>query len=645
MASAVVKADSYWLALESSPTAVVVADASGTIVFANSETERLFGYTRDELTGQSIGLLVHDERGSLDTRFQQIDEASDAPPVFVGEEVTGRRKDGTPVAIEVGLRPLKGDATLVIASIVDISHRLRAEESRRALLEDQLAFERLLAQFSLQCISVPEDQAAGAIRQLLGMLGTWLALDRCSFFRIGADDAIFDPVLWMAPGVPAVDAPMAGGELFPWALAELRAGRTVSFMSRDELPDERDRATFARLGVRSGFYAPLWADGRVSGGVGFAALKASRSWPPEVVQRLEVVASVVSHFLARIERDESLRNAHAEVQRLKEQLHAENVYLRRDERERLRLTRIIGQSAAVERLMQQVQQVASTDSTVLLLGETGTGKELLANQIHELSARHGRTMVRVNCGAIPVTLIESELFGREKGAFTGALARQAGRFELADHSTIFLDEIGELPQDVQVKLLRVLEERTIERLGSSRPITVDTRIIAATNRDLERRVLDGLFREDLYYRLNVFPILVPPLRERAEDIPLLVWRFVEEFSKAFGKRVESIDKHSLSVLQQYHWPGNIRELRNTVERAMIVNTSRRLTIAPPASTAALPRRSTKLADVERDHIRSVLESARWRIRGPAGAADRLGLKPTTLETRMARLGLRRPKLP
>jgi formate hydrogenlyase transcriptional activator len=254
-------------------------------------------------------------------------------------------------------------------------------------------------------------------------------------------------------------------------------------------------------------------------------------------------------------------------------------------------------------------------------------------------------MVRVNCGAIPATLIESELFGREKGAFTGALARQAGRFELADHSTIFLDEIGDLPQDVQVKLLRVLEERTIERLGSPRPITVDTRIIAATHRNLEQRVQEGIFREDLYYRLNVFPISVPPLRDRAEDIPLLVWRFVEEFSKAFAKRVDSIEKDSLSALQQYHWPGNIRELRNTVERAMIVATSRKLTIPLPHSAAAAPRRSTKLVDVEREHIRSVLESTRWRIRGAGGAADRLALKPTTLETRMAKLGIRRPKEP
>jgi transcriptional regulator with GAF, ATPase, and Fis domain len=253
-------------------------------------------------------------------------------------------------------------------------------------------------------------------------------------------------------------------------------------------------------------------------------------------------------------------------------------------------------------------------------------------------------MVRVNCAAIPTTLIESELFGREKGAYTGALARQVGRFEMANQSTIFLDEIGDLPSDVQVKLLRVLEERQIERLGSPQPIAVDTRIIAATHRDLDKAMANGTFREDLYYRLSVFPIQVPPLRERLEDIPLLAWRFVEEFSKAFGKHVDSIDEDSLAALQLYPWPGNIRELRNVVERAMIVSTTRRLKIVAPRTTGAAPaiRHSTKLEDVEKAHIRAILESTSWRVRGFGGAADQLGLKPTTLETRMAKLGLRRP---
>ena len=304
---------------------------------------------------------------------------------------------------------------------------------------------------------------------------------------------------------------------------------------------------------------------------------------------------------------------------------------------------IVGRSPAIRRLLEQARLVAATDSTVLLMGETGTGKELIATYIHALSARRAKPMVRVNCAAIPNTLIESELFGRERGAFTGADARQIGRFELADRSTIFLDEIGDLPTDIQVKLLRVLEERQIERLGSPNGIRVDTRIIAATNRDLQKRIEEDAFREDLFYRLNVFPIQVPPLRQRSEDISLLMWRFVDEFSKSFGKRIESIPDETMTALRDYAWPGNIRELRNVVERGMILTKGPALAITLPTSSRSVGARSVKIADVERAHILSVLESARWRIRGTGGAADQLGLRPTTLETRMAKLGLTRPK--
>jgi transcriptional regulator with GAF, ATPase, and Fis domain len=321
----------------------------------------------------------------------------------------------------------------------------------------------------------------------------------------------------------------------------------------------------------------------------------------------------------------------------------EGVRVRRDAQNLFGLTGVVGQSIAMRRVAEQIQQVAATDSTVLLLGETGSGKELLATQIHERSVRRGRAMVRVNCAAIPSTLIESELFGREKGAFTGALVRQIGRFELADRSTLFLDEIGDLPHEMQIKLLRVLEEHEIERLGNPRPIHVDTRIIAATHRKLEDRIADGTFREDLYYRLNVFPISVPPLRERGDDVVLLVWRFVTEFSKRFGKRIDAIDEDTIAALKEYQWPGNVRELRNIVERAMITVTGHRLRIPVPHMIPGAATRSAKLTDVERDHIRGVLESTGWRIRGASGAAERLGLRPTTLETRMAKLGLKRPR--
>ncbi len=344
----------------------------------------------------------------------------------------------------------------------------------------------------------------------------------------------------------------------------------------------------------------------------------------------------------RREHETRLRNALAEVRRMQAQLQQENIYLQKEMKSSQGQGRIVGQSPVLRRVMTQVKQVAPTASSVLLLGETGTGKELFATAIHELSPRRDRAMVRVNCAAIPAALIESELFGREKGAYTGALARQIGRFEMANESTLFLDEISELPPESQGKLLRVLQEREIERLGSPKRIKVDVRVIAATNRDLAKAVAEGRFREDLYYRLNVFPITVPPLRERREDVPLLVWAFVDELSKAMGKSIEAVSKSSLLGLQQYPWPGNVRELRNVIERAMILASGPTLRIDPPGAGAApIARGLVALVELERDHIQRVLEATGGRVRGAGGAAEILGLKPTTLESRMAKLGLRR----
>jgi len=303
---------------------------------------------------------------------------------------------------------------------------------------------------------------------------------------------------------------------------------------------------------------------------------------------------------------------------------------------------IVSESAAIRKALSEMELVAATPATVLLLGETGSGKEVFAQAIHDLSLRRRRTMIPVNCGAIPSALIESELFGRERGAFTGADTRQIGRFEAADESTLFLDEISEVSTEIQVKLLRVLQTRVIERLGSTQPIKVDVRIIAATNRNLEQAVADKSFREDLFYRLNVFPIHVPALRERVEDIPGLVWEFVREFSKSFGKAIESIPAESMRQLQDYSWPGNVRELRNVVERALIAAGGAELVIAVPQSNVLrMPQSALTLDELTAVHIRDVLDNVRWRVRGPGGAAERLGLRPTTLESRMARLGITR----
>jgi formate hydrogenlyase transcriptional activator len=349
-----------------------------------------------------------------------------------------------------------------------------------------------------------------------------------------------------------------------------------------------------------------------------------------------------SDITERKRAEDQLRRSLDEVQRLRDQLQEQNVYLQREVKLLHGHARLIGRSRALKRVLEQIEQVAPTGSTVLVLGETGTGKELVASAIHELSPRREHPMVRVNCSAIPGSLIESELFGREKGAYTGALSKQIGRFELANGSTLFLDEIGELPPDVQVKLLRVLEQKQIERLGSPKTIPVDVRIVTATNQDLEKAVREGRFRQDLYYRLHVFPIMVPPLRDRLEDIPSLVGALVGEFGTAMGKSIRSIAKESMDALQRYSWPGNVRELRNVIERAMIAATGSKLWIEPPGKTAmALTPRLT-MKEVDREHIRRILETTGWRIRGKNGAAEILGLKPTTLENRMAKLGIRRP---
>jgi formate hydrogenlyase transcriptional activator len=355
-----------------------------------------------------------------------------------------------------------------------------------------------------------------------------------------------------------------------------------------------------------------------------------------------LVLSIVRDISERKQAEEALRTALLEVRRLTDQLQAENVHLREEMRVAQNFGQIIGQSPAVKRVLRQAEQVAGTDATVLLLGETGTGKELLASAIHNLSPRRDHTMVKVNCGALPGTLVESELFGREKGAYTGALSKQVGRFELADGSTIFLDEVGDLPLEVQVKLLRVLQEGRLEHLGSPKTIQVNVRVIAATNRDLAQAVREGRFREDLFYRLNVFPVTVPPLRERREDIPLLVWAFVEEFAKAQGKTIRAIAKGSMEVLQRYSWPGNVRELRNIIERAMITSTGPILRVAVPEISDAPVVKSMALEDFEREHILRALNLTRWRVRGKNGAAAMLRLKPTTLESRMAKLGIQRP---
>jgi len=356
--------------------------------------------------------------------------------------------------------------------------------------------------------------------------------------------------------------------------------------------------------------------------------------------------SVFAQDITELKRMENqLREQLAEIEKLKSQLEKENLYLRKEIKAELGFGKIIGGSDALQYVLFRAQKVAPTDATVLILGETGVGKGMVAYAVHEMSTRKDKPMITVNCAALPANLIESELFGREKGAFTGAHAKQVGRFEVADGGTIFLDEIGELPLELQSKLLRVLQDGEFERLGSPRTIKVDVRVIASTSRDLKAEMRSGRFREDLYYRLNVFPVSLPPLRMRVNDIPELAKHFIDKYAQKFGRRFETISKDVMQVLQTYHWPGNVRELEHVIERAVITSPEPVFRLVDQLEHEPVKAGERTIKEYEamaREHILQVLQKTRWKIEGKDGAAAILGLKPSTLRFRIKKLGIIRP---
>jgi formate hydrogenlyase transcriptional activator len=384
---------------------------------------------------------------------------------------------------------------------------------------------------------------------------------------------------------------------------------------------------------------PLISRDRVSGVLALERRK-ERGFAPEDVSFVTQIAGLVAIVVENTLAD-------GEIKALKEQLAREKLYLEDEIRSEQGFEEVIGRSAAMRAVLRQIETVAPTDSTVLICGETGTGKELVARAIHERSARSSNAFVKLNCAAIPTGLLESELFGHERGAFTGAIMQRIGRFELANHGTAFLDEIGEIPLELQPKLLRVLQEREFERLGSTRTLKTDARLIAATNRDLEECVKERAFRADLYYRLNVFPIYVPPLRERSEDIPLLVRHFVQHYARPMNRAIDTIPSETMEALVHHQWPGNIRELQNLIERSVILSKGPVLQVPLSvlnSSNGASPdgaRRRT-LEEAEREHILATLKETKWLVSGPRGAAARLGMNRSTLQFRMKKLGILRP---
>jgi len=519
---------------------------------------------------------------------------------------------------------------------------IRAIGESRAVLEprSRLDFEKALAAISA-LFSNPSYDLDQKLKSGLKILAKGVESDLGMLVTmVDADNLVTQA--WVHDGLQHFPDEVLRDLLLPWLQQALRRGEITASEGVELLTENREwqQESMQLLGVKSWLFVPFRVDETVIGGIAAGSLHSRRDWDEVTVSRVKIMADFFANALARKRADEQLRQACSEIRRLKEQIDNENAYLHESEISLDNHSGFVASSTGIRVVLRNAEQVARTDSVVLVLGETGTGKELIARIIHDMSRRSHLPMIKVNCAALPATLIESELFGREKGAYTGALARETGRFELADKSTIFLDEIGELPLELQSKLLRVLQEGEFERLGSSKTIRADLRVIAATNRDLRCLVKEGKFREDLYYRLNVFPILIPPLRERREDIAPLVWHILRDLGKRMGRNIEGVHASTMRVFQSYSWPGNVRELRNVIERNLILSSGSifRAEFHEQEDKENLRR----LAEVESDYFRTVLHKTHWRIRGQGGAAELLGLKPTTLEARLKKLGIRRP---
>ena len=523
---------------------------------------------------------------------------------------------------------------------IDISDLKLSKQSQA----EQLKFETTLAEMSATFIGLPADQVDGQILEAQKGICEGLGLDRSTLGQFNAETGeLIVTHSWLGEGLKT-DPSMSEHDL-AWMTRTLLSGRFVSFSRIEDLPEDaaKGNETLRQHGPASIVMFPLSTGGKTFGALAFVSQLAAREWPARLVEQLGLAAQIFANALSRAQAEQDLNKAHQEIGELKQRLKKESVYLRKEVRLEHHYGDVVGDSDGIRRVLQEVEQVAPTDSSVLVLGETGTGKELIARCIHEHSRRKGRIMVKVNCAALPATLIESELFGREKGAFTGALSREIGRFELANGSTILLDEVGELPLELQAKLLRVLQEGEFERLGSCKTIKVDVRVIAATSRNLQQAVREGKFREDLFYRLNVFPITIPPLRERREDIPSLVWHFLNLLCQRMGRSIESVHSATMDAFKSYPWPGNVRELRNVIERFLIKSTDTVLRGTMPLLEAPEEgARPQTFEEVERNYFLRIMEMVEWRIRGEGGAAQIMGLKPTTLESRMQKLGISRP---
>jgi len=632
-----------WSRLRPSHQVVAVEPPPGPEMVAEFRRERSFVYSRLEDLAGFPQFREHTRRFGV------------VAAVFWMYRDWGSFVEG--MAISTGDPKIWPDDTLEHLGVVgealfNALYRRRAEIDAERLRR----FEQVVADAASKFVHVSPERVDGEIETTLGWVCECVDAD-LSTLLLWNDPERSTMTVTHEWDADSIDGPHFRGTVlsgdYPWLAERLKEATPLLISNLDDFPPEaaNERATCERIGIQSIVWAPFVAAHGLQGYVALGTVNRPGSWLEGVAPRLGLVGNVFASAIERRRADLDLQQAYDEIRTLKDHLEAENVTLREEIKASFIDDELIGKSHAFRTVLHQVEQVASTDSTVLMLGETGTGKGLIARRIHQQSGRKDHPMVTVNCAALPAALIESELFGHEKGAFTGAVDRKIGRFELADGGTIFLDEIGDLPLELQAKLLRVLQDHEFERLGSSTTKTVDTRVIAATNRDLDVLIAKDAFRDDLYYRLGVFPIRIPSLRERRDDIPLLVWFFITTLQTRLGKTFEAVPARVMDALISHDWPGNVRELQNILERAMILSPGPTLELASVlpvgrtgrAASAQTPeRRAAGLEEVERAHIVSVLEGCNWRVRGKDGAAERLRLNRSTLQSRMKKLGIRRP---